>query len=40
MATDPAEVDRAFTVPLAELLAEGTFLESGGDVNWLDGRRR
>jgi 8-oxo-dGTP pyrophosphatase MutT (NUDIX family) len=27
MATDPAEVDRAFTVPLAELLAEGTFLE-------------
>jgi 8-oxo-dGTP pyrophosphatase MutT (NUDIX family) len=27
MVTDPAEVDRAFTVPLAELLAEGTFLE-------------
>jgi len=36
MATDPAEVDRAFTVPLAELLAEGTFSKSGGDVNWLD----
>ncbi len=27
MVTDPAEVDRAFTVPLAELLAEGAFLE-------------
>ena len=27
MVTDPAEVDRAFTVPLADLLAEGTFLE-------------
>jgi len=27
MVTDPAEVDRAFTVPLHELLAEGTFLE-------------
>jgi 8-oxo-dGTP pyrophosphatase MutT (NUDIX family) len=27
MVTDPAEVDRAFTVSLAELLAEGTFLE-------------
>ncbi len=27
MVTDPAEVDRAFTVSLAELLADGTFLE-------------
>jgi 8-oxo-dGTP pyrophosphatase MutT (NUDIX family) len=27
MVTDPAEVDRAFTVPLADLLADGTFLE-------------
>jgi 8-oxo-dGTP pyrophosphatase MutT (NUDIX family) len=27
MVTDPAEVDRAFTVSLAELLSEGTFLE-------------
>ena len=27
MVTDPAEVDRAFTVPLVELLAEGSFLE-------------
>jgi 8-oxo-dGTP pyrophosphatase MutT (NUDIX family) len=27
MVTDPAEVERAFTVTLAELLAEGTFLE-------------
>src|ERR1700688_271886 len=27
MVTDPAEVDRAFTVSLADLLAEGTFLE-------------
>jgi 8-oxo-dGTP pyrophosphatase MutT (NUDIX family) len=27
MVTDPAEVDRAFTVPLAELLADGSFLE-------------
>ena len=27
MVTDPAEVDRAFTVPLAELLDDGTFLE-------------
>jgi len=27
MVTDPAEVDRAFTVPLTELLADGTFLE-------------
>src|ERR1700722_5914571 len=27
MVTDPAEVDRAFTVSLADLLMEGTFLE-------------
>jgi 8-oxo-dGTP pyrophosphatase MutT (NUDIX family) len=27
MVTDPAEVDRAFTVSLSELLAEGAFLE-------------
>ena len=27
MVTDPAEVDRAFTVSLAELLADGAFLE-------------
>ena len=27
MVADPGEVDRAFTVPLADLLAEGTFLE-------------
>ena len=27
MVTDPAEVDRAFTVSLTELLAEGSFLE-------------
>jgi 8-oxo-dGTP pyrophosphatase MutT (NUDIX family) len=27
MVTDPGEVDRAFTVPLADLLAEGSFLE-------------
>jgi 8-oxo-dGTP pyrophosphatase MutT (NUDIX family) len=27
MVTDPAEVDRAFTVPLWDLLSEGTFLE-------------
>ncbi|HXC19765.1 MAG TPA: CoA pyrophosphatase [Acidimicrobiales bacterium] len=27
MVTDPAEVDRAFTVPLADLLADGSFLE-------------
>jgi len=27
MVTDPSEVDRAFTVSLAELLADGTFLE-------------
>jgi 8-oxo-dGTP pyrophosphatase MutT (NUDIX family) len=27
MSTDPAEVDRAFTVSLAELLADGSFLE-------------
>jgi hypothetical protein len=27
MVTDPAEVDRAFTVSLAELLDDGTFLE-------------
>jgi 8-oxo-dGTP pyrophosphatase MutT (NUDIX family) len=27
MVTDPAEVERAFTVSLADLLAEGTFLE-------------
>ena len=27
MLTDPAEVDRAFTVPLSDLLADGTFLE-------------
>jgi 8-oxo-dGTP pyrophosphatase MutT (NUDIX family) len=27
MQTDPAEVDRAFTVPLTELLADGSFLE-------------
>jgi 8-oxo-dGTP pyrophosphatase MutT (NUDIX family) len=27
MVTDPAEVDRAFTVSLSDLLAEGTFLE-------------
>jgi 8-oxo-dGTP pyrophosphatase MutT (NUDIX family) len=27
MVTDPAEVDRAFTASLADLLAEGTFLE-------------
>lgn len=27
MVTDPGEVDRAFTVSLADLLAEGTFLE-------------
>jgi 8-oxo-dGTP pyrophosphatase MutT (NUDIX family) len=27
MVTDPAEVDRAFTVTLAELLSDGTFLE-------------
>jgi 8-oxo-dGTP pyrophosphatase MutT (NUDIX family) len=42
MVTDPAEVDRAFTVSLAELLADGSFLEErwrrdlarpGGDVD-------
>jgi 8-oxo-dGTP pyrophosphatase MutT (NUDIX family) len=27
MVTDPGEVERAFTVPLAELLADGAFLE-------------
>jgi 8-oxo-dGTP pyrophosphatase MutT (NUDIX family) len=27
MVTDPGEVDRAFTVPLADLLADGTYLE-------------
>ena len=38
MVTDPSEVDRAFTVSLAELLAEGTFLEERWrrPVAWLE----
>jgi len=39
-ATDPAEVDRAFTVPSPSCSPKGLSSKSGGDVNWLDGRRR
>jgi len=36
MATDPAEVDRAFTVPSPSCSPKGLSSKSGGDVNWLD----